>query len=341
MLLLAGDIGGTKTILRLVTAEGDRLGKTHYEQSYASGNYPDLVPIVQQFLTEAESKVAETLAPEKACFAIAGPVAEDRCELTNLSWKLDARRLEAELEIPRISLINDFAAIGYGILGLSDEDLHCLQDVPANEKAPIAVLGAGTGMGQCFLVPAAEGWDVFPTEGGHASFAARNPTEFELSSYIRSKYELKSVSVERVVSGMGITAIYQFLRDTGDFPESEEIGVKVRTWESGNREIDTAALISKAALEGRDPLCQETLKIFVAAYGAEAGNLALKFLAYGGVYLAGGIAAKILPLMRSGEFMENFLAKGRMRSLLEKVPVNIILNPQVGLIGAAMRAEKL
>lgn len=343
MILLAGDIGGTKTILRLVAEENDKLKETLYEQRYMSGEFPDLAPIARQFLAEAEKALGKKLSPEKACFAIAGPVDSDTSVLTNLSWRLDARRLERELNIPKITLINDFAAVGYGILGLRAEDVLSLQDVPARANAPIAVIGAGTGLGQGFLVPVPRGYEIFASEGGHASFAARNAMEFQLLEYIRARYDLGpgNVSVERVVSGQGISVIYQFLRDRGETPESPEIGERVRQWEKGDSEVDAAAIVSQAALAGRDRLCEQTLQLFIEAYGAEAGNQALKLLPYGGLYIAGGIAAKVLPLMQAGEFMQTFLDKGRMRSLLEQVPVFIILNPQVGLIGAAICAAKL
>jgi glucokinase len=340
-MLLAGDIGGTQTRLRLVALNAGQPGETQYEERYPSSAFPDLVPIVLQFLRAATTLLGKPVLPEKACFAIAGPVANDTSILTNLSWVLDARRLEQELKIPKIALINDFAAVGYGILGLGENDLHTLQDVPPQPQAPIAVIGAGTGLGQGFLIPMNPGYRVFATEGGHTSFAARNDLEFELLKYLRDRYNLSNVSVERVVSGSGIPSIYQFLRDRGEIPESPEVRAQIQQWQQGESTVDAAATISLNALEGRDRLCEQTLKLFVEAYGAEAGNQALKLLPYGGVYIAGGIAAKILPLMQTGGFMQAFLDKGRMRPLLEKIPVQIILNSQVGALGAAICAVAL
>lgn len=175
-LLLAGDIGGTKTILRLVAEDGEP--KTLYEERYISRNYPDLVPIVQQFLATAAKKTGEQATPEKACFAIAGPVVNNAVKLTNLAWVLDAQRLEQELKIASISLINDFAAVSYGVLGLKDSDLHTLQAGKPQQSAPVAVLGAGTGLGQGFLIKKGETFDVFASEGGHADFAPRSELEF-------------------------------------------------------------------------------------------------------------------------------------------------------------------
>jgi glucokinase len=343
-LLLAGDIGGTKTILRLVEESSELSGHTLYEQRYQSREFPDLVPIIQQFLAAAEQVLGKTPRPEKACFAIAGPVVNDTCVLTNLAWVLEARRMEKELEIATIHLINDFAAVGYGILGLEAKDLHTLQQATSQPDAPIAVIGAGTGLGQGFLIQQNGDYRVFPSEGGHADFAPRNELEFQLLLYLRDKYDIQRISVERVVSGQGIVAIYQFLRDRQFAKETPEIGQIIRTWEQetgrSEKSVDPAAAITNAALEKRDRLSEQTLNMFVDAYGAEAGNLALKLLPYGGLYVAGGIAGKILSLIQEGSFLQAFGQKGRMSSLLEKVPIHIVLNPQVGLIGAAICASR-
>lgn len=344
-LLLAGDIGGTKTILRLVEESVEGSWPTLYEALYASRDFPDLVPIVQQFLSAAGQQLGTVPHPEKACFAIAGPVVNDTSILTNLDWFLDARRLEKELDIDKVSLINDFAAVGYGILGLEAKDLHTLQAATPEPHAPIAVIGAGTGLGEGFLVRVGSHYEVFPSEGGHADFAPRTGLEFQLLQYLREKYDVQRISSERVVSGQGIVALYQFLRDREFAPESPEIQKVIRTWEheTGRTEksVDPAAAIAQAALEKRDRLCEQTLQMFVEAYGAEAGNLALKLLPYGGLYVAGGIAAKILILIQEGQFLRAFGQKGRVSSLLERVPVHVVLNPQVGLIGAAICASRI
>ncbi|MDJ0598711.1 MAG: glucokinase [Crocosphaera sp.] len=345
-MLLAGDIGGTKTILCLVNSENSKNGEnlpqqtTLYEKSYPSQQYSDLVPIVQEFLNEAKQELGQEINVTNGCFGIAGPVVNNTSELTNLSWSLNGDRLEKELSLERVSLINDFAAIGYGILGLKKDDVHTLQNIAAKPNTPIGVLGAGTGLGECFLTPLESGnYGVFSSEGSHADFAPRNALEFELLTYIKDKYDLPRVSIERVVSGMGISAIYQFLRHKYPDQESDKLKQIYQTWESQNN-IDLSAEVSKAALEKNDPLCQQTMELFISAYGAEAGNLALKLLPYGGLYVAGGIAPKILPLMQTETFMEAFKAKGRMSLLLSKMPVHIILNSKVGLIGAALRAAQ-
>jgi len=339
-LLLAGDIGGTKTILRLVESSETVSLKTLYEESFRSGDFPDLVPMVQKFLTTANSRT-----PEKACFAIAGPVVKNTAKLTNLTWFLDKDRLIQELGIPSVSLINDFAAVGYGIFGLTKQDLLTLQVGKYQPAAPMAVIGAGTGLGQGFLIRQDNQYQVFPSEGGHADFAPRNELEFQLLKYLVDKHNIQRVSVERVVSGLGITSIYQFLRDRQIAPESPEIAQAVRTWEQeaqkAEKTVDPGAFIGSAALQKSDRLSEQTMQLFIEVYGAEAGNLALKLLPYGGLYIAGGIAPKILPLMENGSFLLNFTQKGRMGSLLEEIPVHIILNQQVGLIGAAFSASRL
>ncbi len=339
-LLLAGDIGGTKTILRLVEASDSLELQTICEETYRSGDFPDLVPLVQQFLIKAN-----TPTPQKACFAIAGPVVDNTAKLTNLTWFLDTDRLKQELGIDSMCLINDFAAVGYGIFGLSKKDLLTLQVGKHKLEAPIAIIGAGTGLGQGFLIKQGNYYQVFPSEGGHADFAPRSELEFQLLKYLVDKHDIQRVSVERVVSGQGIVAIYQFLRDRKISAESPEIAQVVRTWEqeAGQQEksVDPGAAIGAAGLQGSDRLSVQTLKLFVDIYGAEAGNLALKLLPYGGLYIAGGIAPKIQTLLQNGSFLLNFSQKGRMRPLLEEIPVHIILNPQVGLIGAALRAARL
>lgn len=340
MLVLVGDIGGTNTRLRLIevatTVKSFKAIKTIREKKYPSTEFPDLVPIVQQFLTTLEETT-----PKAACFAIAGPVVNNTSNLTNLSWKLDGKRLERELNIENVSLINDFAANSYGILGLTQSDLLTLQSAEVNYEAPIAVLGAGTGLGESFLIPQGDNYQVFATEGGHTDFAPRNDLETKLLHYLQHKFALDRVSVERVVSGQGIVAIYQFLRDSNFASESAEIGEKIKNWEEQeDTTIDPGAVISQAALDKSDCLCEKTMEMFVEAYGAEVGNFALKLLPYGGIYIAGGIAAKILPIMKDGRFLSAFKHKGRVSPLLDNISVHIVLNAQLGLLGSVLYALK-
>jgi len=236
--------------------------------------------------------------------------------------------------------------VGYGVLGLAPADLYCLQDVPKDPQGAIAVLGAGTGLGQGYLIPQSSGkYRVFPSEGSHADFAPRSDLEFQLITYLKERHQLERISTERVVSGIGIASIYEFLRDQDPTQESAKLTEIYKIWQQevgkSKKTVDLAAAVSQAALAGNDYLAGQALKLFVEAYGAEAGNLSLKLLPYGGLYVAGGIAPKILPLLQNGNFMKAFHDKGRMRTLMEKFPVYIVLNAKVGLIGAAICAAQL
>ncbi len=338
MQLLAGDIGGTKTILRLVQFDGN-VRDTLHEQRFVSSDYADLVPLVKDFL--AAAPVAAH--PQTACFAIAGPVVNNCSQLTNLAWSLRSDRIADELGLNTVELINDFSAVGYGVLGLTPEDLCTLQAGTPDEQAPIAIIGAGTGLGQGFLINCGGQYQVFPSEGGHVDFAPRSELEFQLLHYLLEKHAISRVSVERVVSGQGIVSIYQFLRDRNFATESEELGQIVRNWEQGaghRSELpDPAAAISKAATTDR--LAGRTMEMFIDAYGAAAGNLALKLLPYGGLYVAGGVTAKNVALIQEGSFLSTFSHKGRMSQLLDNVPVHLVINQDVGLIGAALRAGQI
>jgi glucokinase len=349
--VLVGDIGGTKTILRLVSAEVSGTGHaiplltTLWERTYASKSFSDLVPMVHQFFKEAAESSVRISAADRACFGIAGAIVNNASELTNLSWSLSGERLERSLGIPRVTLINDFAAIGYGLAGLQDGQLATLQAGIPDPAAPLAIIGAGTGLGEGFFIPDPDGTlRAFPSEGGHTDFAPRTGLEFQLLTYLLEKNNLPRVSVERVVSGTGIASIYQYFRDTNPREESDAMAAIYQTWsrEMGKKEktVDLAAEVSKAALAGGDFLCEQTMNLFISAYGAEAGNLALIILPYGGLYLAGGTAPKIVRMLQQGVFMTAFCSKGRMRPLLEKIPVHVILDPKVALIGAALMAVK-
>ncbi len=341
--LLAGDIGGTKTILQLVQVAAGQLHPV-YEAQYGSSEFPDLVPMVERFLGAAQEQAGVWEKPSRACFAIAGPVVNNTSYLTNLTWNLEGDRLATSLHLEQVHLINDFEANGYGVLGLAPEDLHILQPGTRNPYGPIGVIGAGTGLGQGFLVRQEGRYQVFPSEGGHSDFAPRSELEFQLLKYLRDKHQITRVSVERVVSGQGIVAIYQFLRDRGMEQEDPAIAAQILAWERqaglSAKTIDPAAVIAQGSLQG-NPLCHRAMNLFVEAYGAEAGNLALKLLPMGGLYIAGGIAAKNLEAMTDGRFLRAFTDKGRVSRLLEAIPVAIVLNPQVGLIGAARHGAGL
>ncbi|MEM8716747.1 MAG: glucokinase [Cyanobacteria bacterium P01_G01_bin.4] len=376
-LVLSGDIGGTKTILRLTRLDlppSNPVSNLH-QTTFSSAAFADLVPMVEQFLdaaTQRHPSILGTLDRADnspcnsgdehpiiaACFAIAGPVVNNTSRLTNLSWQLSAERLQAELGIARVELINDFAAIGYGVTTLPPHDLCTLQIGTSVDRAPIAVLGAGTGLGETYLTWQGDRYQVHASEGGHTNFAPRTPLQQELLNYLTQRHG--RVSVERVVSGQGIVAIYQFLRDRSELARSrssaealpneiphetsgeasKSVAQAVRAWEQ-SREGDAGAAIGRAALANTDPLSVQTLEIFADLYGSEAGDLALKLLPLGGLYVAGGIAPKILPFLQSGQFRQAFLDKGRLQSAISSVPVHVVLNPEVGSIGAALRAAQL
>ncbi len=338
MLLLTGDIGGTKTILRLVEVTDERKSFTEItENKYSSGDFPDLVPMVQQFLASSSQDYNIT----SACFAIAGPVINNTCHLTNLDWELDSNRLQQQLNISQVNLINDFAANSYGVLDLEPSEIYTLQQGKKQENTPIAVIGAGTGLGQGFLIPQGDKYQVFASEGGHTDFAPRNNLEIQLLQYLQTKINSEHISVERVVSGQGIVSIYQFLRDTKFSEESSVIGQKIQTWETeSDSDIDPAAVIAQGATEDKDILCTKTMSMFIELYGAETGNLALKILPYGGIYIAGGIAAKNLSIMKKAEFINGFSQKGRMKKILDNIPIYVVLNPELGVRGAILYALK-
>ena len=351
--LLSGDIGGTKTILRLARVDDADVRshvsheaniETLYEAKFPSGDYPEFVPMVREFLALA-SDHAGIVQPKAACFAIAGPIVDNTSQLTNLSWFLRAEFLSGALNIPSVQLINDFEAVGYGVLGLTPEDIYELRAGVPDSNSPMAVLGAGTGLGQGFLLPSNGEYSVFPSEGGHVDFAPQSELEFQLRKYLIEKHGISRVSEERVVSGQGIISIYQFLRDRQYASESKDIGEIMDMWErsAGQRSelADPAALISQAATEKTDLLSQKTMEIFIRAYGSEAGNISLKFLPRGGLYIAGGVTAKNLELIKTGEFMQAFTSKGRVSHLLDEVPVRVVLNQHVGLIGATIKATRI
>ena len=343
-IFLAGDIGGTKTLLRLAEKKADGF-TVLYEQRFAGADYANFSDVLREFIANSKKHLGDLPRLSGACFGIAGPI-RDRdskltAQLTNLGWSFDSDRLAEELHIDRVSLINDFVAVGYGVLGLQPEDLCTLQKGKVVERSPIGVIGAGTGLGEAYLGWNGDRYEVYATEGGHTDFAPRNELEIELLQYLLKRHE--RVSVERVASGTGIVAIYQFLRDRNNIAESPEIAEKVRRWESGETDSEAAAAIANAAMSASkgDRLASQTMQIFVEAYAAEVGNLALKLIPNGGLYIAGGIAPKILPLLQDEKFLQIIKNKGRVSGVLEDIPIHIVLNPEVGLIGAMLHGASL
>lgn len=324
MRILAGDIGGTKTWLALYDV---REGEAHEVRStkFASADFPSLEDTARAFLKEDHA--------DAAAFGIAGPVVGDTAKTTNLPWHIDARSVERDLGISKAQLLNDFHAVALGVAELDDDGLVRLQDNPVEPSGPVAILGAGTGLGEAVCVPSSSGTIVLPTEGGHVDFAPRTPDEVGLLQFLMTRH--KRVSVERVVSGLGLAAIYDYVCDAKLTDINPEIRQAV---DSGG---DPAAIIHRAADAGTDPASERTLDIFVAAYGAEAGNFALKTLPWGGIFVAGGIAAKMIERLKNGLFLEAFLNKGRMSALLQQMRVQVVMDPKVGLLGARSAAVAL
>jgi glucokinase len=315
MKIVAGDIGGTKVLLQLVdVSQAGRLVSA--EERYESNAYATFDAMLKAFF---DAHVAGPVAA--ACFAVAGPVFGDHAEVTNLTWKMDATALAKAFSIGRVSLINDFYAIALGVPILEHGDFLVLNAGSRVNFGPIAILGAGTGLGQANLVHEGARWNVVPSEGGHADFAPQDEEQTRLFLSLHAKYG--HVSWERLLSGAGLVNIHNFL--TGEErPYDESLPME----------------IAKALAAG-DSVAASTFAIFVDIYGAEAGNMALRLLARGGVYLAGGVAAKNVEQFTDGRFMQAFLRKGRFQHILADIPVNLITNPKVGLLGAAEMAARM
>lgn len=323
-LLLVGDIGGTSTRLALASIAPDGAVTLSDERRYASASAPGLDALVRDWLSRSATPVSG------ASLAVAGPVEGNRCQTTNLPWSLDGDALAAATGLRSVRLLNDFAAAAWGTLALTDATRVPLQKGRFDESAPRVVIGAGTGLGEAMVVMTADGPRVLPGEGGHKGYSPRDEREDRLLGWMRRTLGGR-VSVERVVSGLGLRDIYRFLRDEEALPESPEVRERMQ------RE-DPGAVIGQLAVDGSDALCVATLDLFLAAYGAEAGDVAIQVLAYGGVFLAGGIAAKVLPRLASGGFLEAFVDKGRMRPVAEAVPVWVVTDEALGLRGAARAA---
>ncbi len=325
---LAGDVGGTKTLLRLLDAEGQALRQSRYE----SAKYPGLDAIVSAFRDECAS--ASLPAPVVGAFGVAGPVVDGRCKTTNLPWELEEKALAAACKLARVRILNDFEATAYGVIGLPPESLATLQEGTAAPHGVIGVIGAGTGLGEALLVPLDHGdARVVASEGGHSDFAPSDDRQIDLLRHLRERFG-GHVSFERVVSGMGIVNVYEFLRDTGVFPEAREVATEMKTKDRG-------AVIGTHALAKSDALCLATIDLFIACYGAEAGNLALKGLTSGGIYLTGGIAPKLLAKLKEGAFLQAFRDKGRLSRVVAAAPVHVVLDQEVPLRGAAWMARRM
>ena len=320
-MILAGDIGGANSRLAAFETEGSRLNCV-VEKIYRSGEHAGLAEIVADFVK------SEGIPVQSACFGVAGPVRSGRCKVSNLPWVIDSKELATQLKLRTVGLINDLEAFAYGIDALPSKDFVTIREGSSDAEGNMAVVSAGSGLGEAGLY-----WDgfrhhPFACEGGHSEFAPKNELEVELLQYLMKKFGNQHVSYERLLSGPGVKNIYEFLRDTKK--EEEPAWLK----EQLAAAPDAPVLISELALSKKTPICDRTLTIFVSVFGSEAGNCALKFMGTGGIYVA-GIAGKIVAKMKEPAFIDAFLDKGRMCSLLEEIPVKIVLNEDSGLIGAA------
>jgi glucokinase len=321
-MILAGDVGGTKVDLALYEFTSGKLTYNR-DKIFRARDYSGLEAIVREFL--GSEKVTA------ACFGVPGPVRDGRLRLTNLPWTLDSRELSVSLGIQHVFLINDLEANGYGVAELADGQIYTLNEGDPSQIGNRALLAAGTGLGECFLVWNGRSHTPYPSEGGHADYAPRNEDEIDLLRFLKQKYDGR-ISFERVVSGMGLTNIYEFLREVRGMDEPAWLAGRIAA-------EDPNAVITELALAAKSEICVKAMDMFVSAYGAEAGNLALKILSAGGLYVGGGIAPRIIEKLKDGAFMKAFADKGRMSQLLINMPVRIILESRAALLGAAAYAE--
>ena len=322
-MILAGDIGGTNARLAYFQPQNGNL-RLVSERVFPSREHDEFGEIVGKFLHDSGTH------PDAACFGIAGPVRNGRVETSNLPWVIEQARLADQFHLPATLLINDLEAIAWGIGALGAADLVPLNHVGGSASGNQAVVAPGTGLGEAGLFWDGNRHHVFACEGGHTDFAPQSELQIELLKYLAARFG--HVSYERILSGPGLVNAYEFLRDWQHEKESADMAEAMKTG-------DQAAAISRAALDGSDALASAALNLFIAVYGAEASNLALKAMSTGGLFLAGGISPKILPKLKEPAFMQAFLAKGRMRALVEAMPVQVVINEKVGLLGAARCAS--
>jgi glucokinase len=323
-MLLAGDIGGTKTNLAVFSTDTeDGWKRPLAEATFPSGRYRSLEALVEEFQQQHHFKI------ERASFGVAGPVVNGRATITNLPWVLEENHLKNVLDIPLVSLLNDLTAIAHGVPYLGAEDLHTLNAGHAVQGGAIAVVAPGTGLGEAFLTWAGGRYHAHTSEGGHADFAPADALQLELLRYLQLRYP--HVSFERVCSGKGLPNIYAFLKESGHASEPAWLADALAQTKDPTPIIVENALDKQRACE----ICTLTMELFVSILGAEAGNMALKVLATGGVFLGGGIPPRVLPFLSEGRFMQSFLRKGRLSDVLIPIPVYVILNPNIALLGAA------
>jgi len=319
-IIFAGDVGGTKAYLGLfeIAKEGPKL---LCQARYETHSFPNIIKLLQTFVSE------NNLQPERIILGVPGPVRQLPVKAVNLPWLIDPNQIKNQLGIPTINLLNDLEATSYGTQALTGKDLFTLNDGTPDREGNVAVIAAGTGLGEGGLAWSGDHYTAIASEGGHSTFSPSSNLHYELGAYLKKK--IGHVSWERVISGPGLASIYEFLRSKD--PSREPSWMK----EALTTENDDSNTIANSGLNESCELASEALDLFVDLYGCEAGNLALKLMSTGGLFLGGGIAPKILPRLKNGIFMQSFLNKGRMKQALESIPIHIVLNDKAGLMGAA------
>lgn len=321
--LLYGDIGGTKTLLHLVVVRNGVV-ECHHEYLYDSHEYADFSAILADFLAKYDCQ------PIVACFAVAGPIVEQEVHLTNLPWVISAHDIAEKFSIPAVKIINDFEGMAASIEILPQDDLVTLQIGKPSSSAPRVVLGAGTGMGVAWLIKHGRYYEPLATEAGHTDFAPTNETQIELLRYLMTRFH--RVSIERLLSGQGLTHIFNFLQTNT---------TKGKHLKSIELNTDDGAIVTRLAFEHQYPIALQALDLFVEIYGSYAGNLALTGLCRGGVYVAGGIAPRIIRVLQQPGFIEAFCNKGRYSALMREIPIYVVMNPKAGLLGAGLLAQRM
>lgn len=331
--ILAADVGGTKTNIALLTGSQPGVFSVLFKAGLPSADYPSLSALIEDFLVRAG---AARRQPEAACFGIPGPIIDNTCETSNLPWtRVEAGEISQRFRVPQVALLNDLEATAYAIAALQPSELALLSNTSEAEPGrPRAVIAAGTGLGVGLIVQEGTRWRPLASEGGHVDFAPRNELEIDLLRFLQRRHE--HVSVERILSGPGIVTLYEFFCERAGVQPNPAVAEKVKA-----DPVDAPGVISTAAMAGQCPACSGALDLFCDQYGAVAGNLALTSYATGGVYLAGGIAPKLLAKLKDGRFMSAFLAKGRLSSLSQRIPVYVVLNELAALHGAAKRGVEL
>ena len=332
-MILAGDVGGTKVNLALFDAGGAPTQPRH-QQTYSTQDFASFETVVEQFLKDAaHGDASEGLEIRAACIGAAGPISQGVCKATNIPWVIRTDQLRKQLGTDRVDLINDLVATGYGLSVIGEDRFEVLNAGKPDPQGNAVLIAPGTGLGQALLFYDDGALRPSPSEGGHCDFSPTNDLEIALLKYVTAHHG--RASFEMIVSGPGLLTIYRFLLDTGRREPDPAVAERIA------QSQDPSAEISRAALEGECPVCASALDLFVACLGIDAGNLALKNLATGGVYLGGGIPPKILPALRSETFMRAFTRKSPLEDLMRDIPVRVILEPRAALYGAAHRAFSL